>query len=152
VTAVYLHLIDLDMLVSNTHRIYCGTCTHLLNRQTLTLSILTKSQTFHFDLIDDRKLNENVWPVFVIHQYTGVLPLFAKIGENNQFSYDPSFLHLVFIKDMELFIFHDSKTKLKYFLSHRYIFIFAKYNSETGIITKCTTILPDSILGAIIYQ
>lgn len=69
-----------------------GRLTLVLNRQTLTLSILTISQTFHFDLIDDKQLNGNVWPVFLIHEQNGVLPLSAKIGKNSRFSYDPSSL------------------------------------------------------------
>ena len=69
-----------------------GRLTLVLNRQTLTLSILTKSQTFHFELIDDKQLNGNVWPVVLIHENNGVHPLFAKIGKNSRFSYDPSSL------------------------------------------------------------
>ena len=39
-----------------------GRLTLVLNRKARTLSILTKSQTFHFDLIDDKQLNGYVWP------------------------------------------------------------------------------------------
>ena len=65
-----------------------GRLTLVLNRKARTLSILTKSQTFHVDLIDDKQLNGNVWPVFVIHENNGVLPLSAKIGKHSRFSYD----------------------------------------------------------------
>jgi hypothetical protein len=100
---------------NNNFKTVIGRLTLVLNRQTLTLSILTKSQTFHFDLIDDRKLNENVWPVFVIHQYTGVLPLFAKIGENSQFSYDPSSLPPnVFLSENNSTVSNIESTNTKY--------------------------------------
>ena len=69
-----------------------GRLTLVLNRKTRTLSILTKSQAFHFDLIDDKQLNGYVWPFVLIHEHTGGLPLSAKIGKNSRFSYDPSSL------------------------------------------------------------
>jgi hypothetical protein len=69
-----------------------GRLTLVLNRKARTLSILTKSQTFHFDLIDDKQLNGYVWPFFLIHENTGGFPLSAKIGKHSRFSYDPSSL------------------------------------------------------------
>jgi hypothetical protein len=65
--------------------IVMGRLTLVLNRKARTLSILTKSQTVRFDLIDDKQLNGYVWPFFLIHENIGVLPLSAKIGENRRF-------------------------------------------------------------------
>jgi hypothetical protein len=68
-------------VIDNTKNYNSGTVmgrfTLVLNRQTLTLSILTKSQTFNFDLIDDKQLNGNVWPVFMIHAIVTLVPTYC---------------------------------------------------------------------------
>ena len=101
-----------------------GRLTLVLNRKARTLSILTKSRTFHFDLIDDKQVNGNVWPVFLIHEIKGVFPLSAKIGENSRFSYDPSSLPpTYFLSEDNNTVSHIDSTKTKYVnKKNRYVY------------------------------